>query len=159
MQHPLIPQNCSFLVTPMLISRSLGTCGLWKLPHTTSSNLLALQLELPPHQKHSLITSMPQINATSAGCVSLSIAAVIIDLFASHGIERSTNPQSWLETNYLSIISNVAREHSLFDLTNSEFYRVYTYADPEIALDHWLYAFNSVYDKHAPFRTHKVRHI
>ena len=44
------------------------------------------------------------------------------------------------------------------DLSNSELYNVYNYTDPEVALDHWYYTFNSIYDKHAPFKTHRVKH-
>ena len=56
--------------------------------HTTSRNLLTFQLEFPPQQKHSLITFTPEINAAFVNCVSLSMAAVVIYFFFSHGIKK-----------------------------------------------------------------------
>ena len=55
--------------------------------------------------------------------------------------------------------SKFNKEQFLFDLSRSNLYNVYNFIDPEKALEYWLHAFNSVYDKHAPFKTQRIKHI
>ena len=54
--------------------------------------------------------------------------------------------------------SKFNKEQFLFDLSHSSLYNVYNFTDPEKALEYWLHAFNSVYDKHAPFKTQRIKH-
>ena len=46
----------------------------------------------------------------------------------------------------------------LTDLRNSSLGNVYNFTDPDKALEYWLNTFTEVYNKHAPFRTHRVKH-
>ena len=55
--------------------------------------------------------------------------------------------------------SKFNKEQFLFDLSHSNLYNVYNFTDPDKALEYWLHAFNSVYDKHAPFKTQRIKHI
>ena len=55
--------------------------------------------------------------------------------------------------------SKFNQEQFLFDLSHSNLYNVHNFTDPEKALEYWLYAFNSVYDKHVPFKTQRIKYI
>ena len=46
----------------------------------------------------------------------------------------------------------------LNDLINSPLACTYNYTNPEEATEFWLKTFTSIYDKHAPFKTHRVKH-
>ena len=54
--------------------------------------------------------------------------------------------------------SKFNKEQFLFDLSHSSLYNVYNFTDPEKAVEYWLHAFNSVYDKHTPFKTQRIKH-
>ena len=46
----------------------------------------------------------------------------------------------------------------LLDLVHSQLSQVYQYTDPDEALEFWYKTFSSVYNKHAPFMTKRVRY-
>ena len=54
--------------------------------------------------------------------------------------------------------STFNEDQFLFDLSCSNLCNVYNITDPEMALDYWIQTFNSVYDKHAPFKTQRIKH-
>ena len=56
--------------------------------------------------------------------------------------------------------SKFSKEQFLFDLSHSHLFNVYHFTDPEKST--WIfvtYAFNSMYDKRAPFKTQRIKHI
>ena len=51
-------------------------------------------------------------------------------------------------------------EHDfLCDLTNSNLSSVFNIRDPDQALEVWIQTFTHIYDKHAPLKTIRVRHV
>ena len=54
--------------------------------------------------------------------------------------------------------SNFNKELFLFDLLNSNLNYVYQITDPDNALNFWIDTFLYVYNKHAPFKTQRVRY-
>ena len=53
---------------------------------------------------------------------------------------------------------NFDEDKFLLELLNSPLSQVYQYTDPDRALEFWLQIFTFVYDKHAPFKTKRVRY-
>ena len=52
---------------------------------------------------------------------------------------------------------NFNEQDFLSDLVNSQLNHIYQIRDPNIAADHWLNVFMSVYNKHAPFIEKRVK--
>ena len=65
------------------------------------------------------------------------------------------NPQVWP---YRSFFPNFTRTGFPLDVSNSTISEVYHFSEPDAALQHWHEALVNVYDKHAPFKTIRVKH-
>ena len=67
-------------------------------------------------------------------------------------------PKSYHKTVTYRSFANFDENRFLFDLANSPLSNVYNFTDPEEALTFWCNTFLNVYDKHAPFKTKRIKH-
>ena len=88
----------------------------------------------------------------------LSLVAVITSQYVSHDLKKGVKiPKSGHKT-ITYRFSKFDDDCFLLDLSNSIISDVYNFSEPYAALHHWHEAFVNVYDKHAPFKTVRVRH-
>ena len=67
-------------------------------------------------------------------------------------------PKAGHKTITYRCFSKFDKDLFLFDLLNSPLSSVYQFTDPDKTLEVWYSIFVSVYNKHAPFKTKRVRH-
>ena len=85
---------------------------------------------------------------------------VIATLFVSPVITNAVNFPK-LDTKKLITDVLVTSMNKTFSLTykNSGLEYVYQIRNPDEAVEFWTKTFNSVYDKHAPFRKKRIKHV
>ena len=84
---------------------------------------------------------------------------VITTLFALPVITTVVNFSKLDTKKVITCFSNFNEQDFLFDLQNSGLQYVYQIKNPDEAVEFWTKTFISVYDKHAPFRKKRVKHV
>jgi len=91
--------------------------------------------------------------------VPLCLGVVNTYLFALHGLKKAKRiPKAAHKEIQYRCFTHFDKDGFLLDLIHSQPSQVYQYTDPGEALEFWYKTFSSVYNKHAPSLTKRVKY-
>ena len=92
--------------------------------------------------------------------VPLCVVLVTTFLFALYGFKKRSVkvPKATHKEIHYRCFTHFDKDAFLLELVHSQLSQVFQYTDPDKALEIWYKTFSSVYNKHAPLKTKRVKY-